>query len=137
MTDKPAWTDSIAPSLDDIQRLAEQAWAGFPEPVRCAAGAVVFRIQDFADDEVLAELGFEDPFDLSGLYQGVDLTQQSALDPAPHTPMVFLYREPILDEWLGRGDVTLGDLVAHVLIHEIGHHFGFSDEAMDDLTGES
>ncbi len=140
MTEDPmkrAWADSIAPSLDDIHRLAEQAWARFPEEFRAAAGAVIFRIEDFADEEILADLGIEDPFELSGLYQGVDLTQQSALDPAPQPAMVFLFREPILDEWLMRGDVTLGELVAHVLIHEVGHHFGFSDEAMDDLLGEA
>ncbi len=86
------------------------------------------RIEDFADDDVLAEMGIENPFELTGLYQGVDLTQRSLADPAPQTPLVFLYRRPILDEWIERGDVALADLVAHVLIHEIGHHFGLSDE---------
>ena len=81
----------------------------------------------------MGEIGIEDPFELTGLYHGVDLTQRSIADPRPSTPMVFLYRRAILDEWIERGDVTLKDLVAHVLVHEIGHHFGFSDEQMDAI----
>ncbi|MET0545444.1 MAG: metallopeptidase family protein [Caulobacterales bacterium] len=136
MTEASAWSQLRAPSLDDIHALAEEAWVQLPEEIRRAAGAVIFRIEDFAEQDVLDELGIEDPFELSGLYQGVDLTLQSDLDGAPHTPMVFLYREPILDEWISRGDVTLSELVAHVLIHEVGHHFGFSDEGMDKLLDE-
>jgi predicted Zn-dependent protease with MMP-like domain len=123
----------LAPSLDDIERLARAAWANVPSSFRDLAGDVIFRIEDFADEQVLADLGMEDPFELTGLYQGVDLTQASMMDPAPATPMVFLYRRPILDEWIERGDVTLGALVAHVLVHEIGHHFGLSDEDMDAI----
>jgi predicted Zn-dependent protease with MMP-like domain len=94
---------------------------------------VLIRIEDFADDSILDEMGIEDPFELSGLYVGVDLTQRSIMDPAPAATMVFLYRRAILDEWIDRGDVALGDLVAHVLVHEIGHHFGLSDEQMDAI----
>jgi predicted Zn-dependent protease with MMP-like domain len=126
MTDLP-------PSLDDIGRLAEQAWAEMPAAFRALAGDVIFRIEDFADEEVLADLGIEDPFELSGLYQGVDLTQRSIMDPAQQAPIVFLYRRPILDEWIDRADVSLRDLVSHVLVHEIGHHFGLSDDAMDAI----
>jgi predicted Zn-dependent protease with MMP-like domain len=97
------------------------------------AGDVLIRIEDFADDSILDEMGIEDPFELSGLYVGVDLTQRSIMDPAPAATMVFLYRRAILDEWIDRGDVALGDLVAHVLVHEIGHHFGLSDEQMDAI----
>jgi predicted Zn-dependent protease with MMP-like domain len=79
----------------------------------------------------------EDPFELTGLYHGVDLTQQSIMDPAPSQPMVFLYRRAILDEWIERGDVTLAELVSHVLVHEIGHHFGLSDEAMDAILEQA
>jgi predicted Zn-dependent protease with MMP-like domain len=121
------------PTLDDIDRLARQAWDALPEPFRALAGDVLFSIQDFADDDVLAELAIENPFELSGLYVGVDLTQRSIMDAAPVTPMVFLYRRAILDEWIERGDIALADLVAHVLVHEVGHHFGFSDEQMDAL----
>jgi predicted Zn-dependent protease with MMP-like domain len=123
----------VAPSLDDLEAMARAAWAGLPQAFRAAAGDLVFRIEDFADDETLAALKIEDPFELTGLYHGLDLTQRSTSDPAPAAAMVFLYRRPILDEWVARGDVTLAHLVAHVLVHEIGHHFGFSDEAMDAI----
>ena len=121
------------PSLDDFERIAQQTWAELPARFRALAGEIVFRIQDFGDEAVLAELGIEDPFELTGLYQGTDLTQASLNDPPQLGPMVFLYRRAILEEWIERGDVALGDLIAHVLVHEIGHHFGLSDEAMDAL----
>ncbi|MGE3302436.1 MAG: metallopeptidase family protein [Hyphomonadaceae bacterium] len=126
----PAPADLLPPNLDDFAALAEHAWAALPAQFRAMAGDVVIRIEDFADAEVLSDLGIEDPFELTGLYSGVDLTRQSYLDPARSIPMVFLYRRPILDEWADRGNVVLGELVAHVLVHEIGHHFGLSDEAM-------
>ena len=108
-----------------------------PDAFRTMAGDVIFRIEDFADDAVLADLGIEDPFELTGLYHGVDLTQRSIMDPAPQTPIVLLYRRAILDEWISHGDVSLEDLVAHVLVHEVGHHFGLSDEAMDALLEQA
>jgi predicted Zn-dependent protease with MMP-like domain len=126
-----------APSLTDIDALARAAWAEMPESFRRLAGDIVIRIEDFASDDVLAEMEIEDPFELTGLYQGVDLTRQSISDPTPSTPMVFLYRRAILDEWIDRGDVSLADLVAHVLVHEVGHHFGLSDEQMDALLDEA
>jgi predicted Zn-dependent protease with MMP-like domain len=128
-----AWRDAAAPSLDDFAALAEAAFAELPVTLRRQAGEIVFRVDDFATDEVLDDLGIEDPFELTGLYQGVDLGRQSVLDPSPEPARVFLYRRPILDEWVERGDVTLAELVTHVLIHEIGHHFGFSDEAIEAI----
>ena len=92
-------------------------------------------VEDFADDDVLDGLGIEDPFELTGLYQGVNLADRSVLDPIPHLSQVRLYRRPILDEWAERGDVTLGELVAHVLVHEIGHHFGLSDADIHKAEG--
>jgi predicted Zn-dependent protease with MMP-like domain len=117
-----------APTLDDFTTLAEAAFARLPGEFRKAVGTVVFRVVDFADDETLASLGIEDPFELSGLYHGVDLTQRSVLDPAPQQSQVFLYRRPILDEWAERGDVDLETLIEHVLVHEIAHHLGLSDD---------
>ncbi len=117
-----------APTIDEFTVLAERAFAELPEQFRSAVGAVEFRIQDFADDETLRSLGIEDPFELSGLYHGVDLIRRSMFDPLPRNSEIFLYRRPILDEWAERGDVTLGDLITHVLVHEIAHHFGFSDD---------
>jgi predicted Zn-dependent protease with MMP-like domain len=116
-----------APSLDDIAALAEAAFAALPEGFRKLAGEVLFRVEDFAEAQVLDDLGIEDAFELTGLYQGVDLGRRSVFDTAPQPAMVFLYRRPILDEWAERSDTTLEALVAHVLIHEIGHHFGLSD----------
>jgi predicted Zn-dependent protease with MMP-like domain len=130
------WTDASAPSLDDFATLAEAAFAALPPAFRQMTGQVVFRIEDFADETVLDEMGIEDPFELTGLYHGVDLTQRSLLSPAPQASMVFLYRRPILDEWAERGDVTLGELINHVLVHEIGHHFGLSDDAIDAIEAD-
>jgi predicted Zn-dependent protease with MMP-like domain len=129
--------DLLAPSLDDIEALARQAWEAMPDAFRELASSIVFRVEDFADAETLAELGIEDSFELSGLYQGVDLIQRSIADPAPSAPIVFLYRRAILDEWIERRDVSLADLVAHVLVHEVGHHFGLSDEQMDAILARA
>jgi predicted Zn-dependent protease with MMP-like domain len=126
-------TVSNAPSIDDFYRLAREAWDAMPAQFRVMAGNVLIRVEDFADEDVLDEMEIEDPLDLTGLYQGVDLTQQSMMDANPSQPIVFLYRRAILDEWIERGDVTLAELVSHVLVHEIGHHFGLSDDAMDSI----
>ncbi|MFT4251649.1 MAG: metallopeptidase family protein [Caulobacter sp.] len=131
------WTDRLAPSLDDFAALAKAAFDALPEDFRRLTGDVVFRIDDFATDEVLDSLGIEDPFELTGLYQGVDLSRRSVLDVAAQPSMVFLYRRPILDEWSERGDVTLGELVEHVLVHEIGHHFGLSDDDIHRIEDEA
>ena len=128
--------DRPAPSLDDFAALAEAAFADLPDAFRRLAGEVIFRIDDFPPEDVLDELGIEDPFDLTGLYQGVDLASRSVMDPMPAASMVFLYRRPILDEWAARGDVTLSELVTHVLVHEIGHHFGLSDADIDAIEAE-
>jgi predicted Zn-dependent protease with MMP-like domain len=123
----------LPPSLDDFERFAREAWAALPDSFKARAGDVVFRIQDFADDEVLDEQGIDDPFELTGLYVGVHPLDQSVMDVTRPIPMVFLYRRPILDEWVERGDVTLRDLIAHVLVHEAAHHFGLSDEEIDAI----
>lgn len=127
MSEPPDWAGRAAPSIDAFAAMAEAAFARLPEPFRRAVGNVDFRILDFADDRTLDSLGIEDPFDLSGLYHGVSLNRRSWFDPMPKNSEIFLYRRPILDEWAERGDVTLGELIEHVLIHEIGHHFGYSD----------
>ena len=121
-------SSGLAPSLDDMAALAQAAFARLPDAFRKMTGHVMFRVDDFPDEETLAALEIEDPFDLTGLYHGVDLAHRSVLDPEVHPSMVFLYRRPILDEWAARGDVTLEDLVAHVTVHEFAHHFGWSDD---------
>ena len=121
-------TDAVAPSLDDFARLAREAFDALPDDFRSAAGEVVIRIDDFADDETLDMMGIEDPFELSGLYHGVDIGRRDSMGPAAEPSRIFLYRRPILDEWCERGNVGLAELIAHVLIHEIGHHFGLDDD---------
>lgn len=128
-----AWTDQAAPSLDDFADLAEAAFSELPEAFRAFAGEVEFRILDFAEPHTLAEMDIEDPFELTGLYHGVDLSQRTGFDPSPEPSRIYLYRRPILDEWCERGDVGLSEIIAHVLIHEIGHHFGLSDDDIDAI----
>ena len=123
----------LAPSIEDFAVLAEQAFEALPQAFRRMTGAVLFRVDDFAADEVLRSLGIDNPFELTGLYSGVDLGLRSVMDPVGEPSRVFLYRRPILDEWTERGDVALSDLITHVLVHEIGHHFGLSDEAMEAI----
>ena len=133
MGQAPDWKDDFAPSMEVMVALAEAALAELPEGFRRLVGDVEMRVQDFADEEVLDELQIEDPFQLTGLYQGPDLTRRSTMDPLPSPSLLFLYRRPILDEWCERGDVSLGELVAHVLVHEIGHHFGLSDADIERI----
>ena len=130
MSDEADWSARKAPSLDDFAALAEAAFRSLPEQFRRMAGDVLFRIEDFASDEVLAEMEIENPFELTGLYSGVDIGHRSAMGPPDGPAMVFLYRRPILDEWAEHGELPLGELITHVLVHEIGHHFGLSDEAI-------
>lgn len=125
-------SETYAPSLDDLAEIAERAFATLPESFRKLAGEVLFRVDDFPPDDVLDELGIDDPFGLTGLYSGVSLAERSVFDAAEPS-RVFLYRRPILDEWAERGDVTLEALVTHVLVHEIGHHFGLSDAAIESI----
>ena len=127
------WHTAVPPSLADFEAIANDAWDKLPHEFRAVATDLVIRVEDFASDDVLNELGIEDPFELTGLYQGVSLDKQSVSDVPREPDMVFLYRRPILDEWAG-SDEELGHLIAHVLIHEIGHHFGFSDDDMDAIN---
>ncbi|HXP29922.1 MAG TPA: metallopeptidase family protein [Stellaceae bacterium] len=120
------------PSLADLEALAQRALATIPEELKRHLGPVVIRVEEFPDAETEAEMELESPFDLLGLYRGVALPRKSVSDPHPAIDMIFLYRRPILDYWCESGD-DLGAVVRHVLIHEIGHHFGFSDEDMERI----
>lgn len=123
-----------APSIADLQRLAERAIRSIPRRLRAAAGNVAVQVVDFPDDETVEDMALESPFDLLGLYAGVAMTERSVSHPRAEPDMVYLYRRPILDYWCETGD-TLEAVVRHVLIHEIGHHFGYSDDEMDALQG--
>lgn len=124
MTD---WTAAEAPDLDVVETLARAAIDALPPAFAGPARAVQLRVAEFAPDDILDEMGIEDAFDLTGLYDGIPMTEKSVSDPGDRPDVIWLFRRPILDEWAGRGDVTLGDLVAHVLVHELAHHFGWSD----------
>lgn len=117
-----------APDLAVIEALAEAALESLPEPYRAAARAIALRVEDFAPDHILQDMELDDPFELTGLYDGIPLTEKSVMDQ-PHGPdTIWLFRRPILDEWAERGDEPLGSLVAHILVHELAHHFGWSDD---------
>jgi predicted Zn-dependent protease with MMP-like domain len=132
MGNKLDWAGVAAPDLATFEEMAQAAWARLPDAFRKPAGDLLIRVEDFGTDEVLDALGIEDAFDLLGLYQGVSLDKKSVLDIAQQPDMVFLYRRPLLDEWANSGE-TLGDLITHVLVHEVGHHFGFSDDDMERI----
>jgi predicted Zn-dependent protease with MMP-like domain len=119
---------STAPGLDLIEALALDTILTLPEPYRLAAQAVLLRTADFAPEEMLQELGCDDPFDLTGLYDGVPLTDKSHGDTPTRPDTIWLFRRPILEEWIERGDIALADLVAHIYVHELSHHFGWTDE---------
>ncbi len=132
MADRLAWKDATAPTLAELETLAASAWERLPAHFRAMCADLVIRVEDYALDEVLDELDIDSPFDLMGLYHGVSLNRKSTLDVPREPDLVVLYRRAILDYW-AESDETLGDIVTHVLVHEVGHHFGFSDADMEEI----
>lgn len=130
------WLTASAPGLADFEAMTAEAFASLPEDFHALCGDVVILIEDFPDDEVVRDMGLESEFDILGLYTGVALTEQDSLGPPRLPNTVHLYRRPILDYW-AEHEETLGHIVRHVLIHEIGHHFGLSDAAMHALEDEA
>ena len=126
----------MKPDLETFEQMAQAAYEELPEPFRRLSQDVMIRVADYADPDVLADLGIGDPMELLGLYQGVDVTQKSLFDVSTQPDMVFLYRCPILRMWQ-TGPDSLEELVRHVLVHEIGHHFGLSDDDMYGLEDEA
>jgi predicted Zn-dependent protease with MMP-like domain len=126
MTQMPA--TAIAPDNALIAELAAAAIAALPAPYAVTAALVALRVEDFADPEILAALEIENAFDLTGMYDGIPLTEKTFTDQPQQPDQIFLFRRPILEEWAERGDVSLAELVAHVFIHELAHHFGWTDD---------
>jgi predicted Zn-dependent protease with MMP-like domain len=126
------WPTAKSPTLAEMEVIAHDAFARLPKHFRDLCAGVIIQVDDFPTAEVLDELKAESEFDLLGLFQGVGLPIQSSGDIAPMPNMVWLYRRPILDYW-AEHDETLGHIVTHVLVHEIGHHFGLSDDDMETI----
>ena len=120
------------PSADEIEAIARRTLDALPEPFAGSLPDIVLQVEEFADKETLEAMGIDDPFELTGIYEGVPLTERSVDQSGILPERVRLFRRPILDEWAGGTD-TLEHLVAHVLIHEVGHHFGLSDGDMHAL----
>lgn len=129
--------DPAAPDIEDFEDMAARAFAALPAMFRDRCEGVLIRVADFAEEDVLREMEIDDPFELTGLYSGVDLTRKSHDDYGMPPDEVWLYRRPILDEWAARGDVGLYELTAHVLVHEIGHHFGLTDDEIEAIEARA
>jgi predicted Zn-dependent protease with MMP-like domain len=137
MTATPDWTGALAPSLDDLEAMARSSFAALPEEFRKLAGDIQYRVAEFPEASVLADLGIQSEFDLLGLFQGIGMAHDSAVADTARLPnMIWLYRRPILDYW-AEHEETLGHIVRHVLIHEIGHHFGLSDADMEAIEAQT
>ena len=126
----------LPPSLADLETLANEALRTIPAVLRQHVRDVIIQVQEFPDEETEQEMELETPFDLLGLYRGVDLTRQSVSDVRTSPDMIFLYRRPLLDYWCDSGE-DLAHIVRHVMIHEIGHHFGFSDDDMEAIEASA
>jgi predicted Zn-dependent protease with MMP-like domain len=127
------WVSAQAPSLDDFEAIGRAAFDALPEAFRTLIGGIHIRVADFPEDDVLDELGIESEFGLLGLFQGVGLAHAASVPETGQMPnMIWLYRRPILDYWAEHED-TLGTVITHVLVHEIGHHFGLSDDDMEAI----
>ena len=127
------WLGRAAPDLEAIELLARATIADLPPQFAGPAQSVVLRVADFAPDDIVEDMGIDDPFELTGLYDDVPMTEKSVMDMMDRPDTIWLFRRPILDEWAERGDVTLGQLVAHVMIHELAHHFGWSDDEIAEI----
>lgn len=136
MAQKGGMTDLaslLPPDLAAFEAMAEAARDSLPEPYRSASHKVALRIEDFASDGMLDALDIENPFELTGLYDGIPLTEKSVMDQPMGPDVIWLFRRPILEEWADRGTVPLGHLIGHVLVHELAHHFGWSDDDIAEI----
>lgn len=120
--------NATAPDLKMIEQIVRATIAELPAAHRVLAASIGISVMDFVPDDLMAEIGLEDPFELTGLYTGIPMPEKSTVDQATSPDTIWLFRRPILDEWCLRGDVTIQQMVAHVTVHELAHHFGWSDD---------
>lgn len=129
--------DILPPGLPEIAQMAQRVRDSLPDEMRALCADLLIQVEDFADEQILAEMDMASPYELTGLYSGIPLTEKSYSDQTHGPDIVYLYRRAILEEWIDRGDIGLEHLVGHVLVHEIAHHFGWSDaqlHAIEDWT---
>lgn len=130
------WAGRFSPSLDQIESIAIEALARLPQEFRVLCGDIIIQIADFPEDQIIEDMGLETPFDLLGLFEGRGIGERFSLQTGEGPNRITLYRRAILDYW-AEHEETLGDIITHVLIHEIGHHFGLSDEDMENLEAQA
>lgn len=130
------WAWRLAPSLEEIEALALEAYANLPQDFRALSGEIRFYVADFPEDQIVEEMGLESPFDILGLFEGRPVGEQATGSTGEMPNRILLYRRPMLDYW-AEHEESLGSLVSHVLIHEIGHHFGLSDDDMEELEAKA
>lgn len=130
------WQDRHAPALGEFESLAISAYAQLPEEFRRMTGNLIIEIADFPDEDIFEDMGLETPFDLLGLFEGRGVSERFTIETGELPNRITLYRRPILDYW-AENDETLGDIITHVLIHEIGHHFGMSDDDMERIEAQA
>ena len=126
------WTNRLSPSLGEIESLAIEAYAHLPETFRALCGDITIQVSEFPDDQIIEDMGLESPFDLLGLFEGTGIGERFSLQTGEQPNRITIYRRAVLDYW-AEYEEALGDIVAHILIHEIGHHFGLSDEDMERI----
>ncbi len=132
LIDPLAWRPVKALSLDEMEVIAADAYQRLPDTFRALCEGVIIRVDDFPTDDVVTAMRLQSEFDILGLFQGIGLPFRSESAPSQMPNMIWLYRRPILDYW-AEHDETLGAIITHVLVHEIGHHFGLSDDDMDAI----
>ncbi len=130
------WATRLSPSLDEVESIAIEALAHLPQEFRTLCGDIIVQISDFPDEQIVEDMGLETPFDLLGLFEGVGIGERFSLQTGDRPNRITLFRRAILDYW-AEHEETLGDIITHVLIHEIGHHFGLSDEDMENLEAQT
>jgi predicted Zn-dependent protease with MMP-like domain len=130
------WANRLSPSLGEIESLAIEAYAHLPDTFRALCGDITIQVSEFPEDQIIEDMGLESPFDLLGLFEGIGIGERFSLQTGERPNRITIYRRAVLDYW-AEYEEALGDVVTHVLIHEIGHHFGLSDEDMERIEASA